>query len=189
MSTPVDREDLIARLEAGETFAFLPFWGHTPKKDGTNREACFSQWYAAPFDVDGVTYPTCEHYMMAGKARLFGDESSLRRILGTEDPGRAKAVGRRVANFDDAVWRQNSRGIVEAGNEAKFRQHPAIGSFLCSTAPKVLVEASPRDCIWGIGLGRDNPKVRVPSEWRGRNLLGFALMTVRDRLLESSIES
>ena len=180
--TPTDREDLIARVEAGGEFEYLPFWGHTPPKDGGVNVSCLSQWFAAPFEAEGVTYRTCEHYMMAGKARLFGDEKSLAKVLAAESPKEAKAVGRRVANFIDPVWREHSRAIVEAGNEAKFRQHPELGAFLRSTAPRVLVEASPRDCIWGIGMGRDNPKARVPAEWRGKNLLGFALMAVRGRL-------
>lgn len=185
MTVPRDREDLVARIDAGETFAYRLFWGHHPPQHGGVNHSCLSQWFVAPFTVEGITYPTAEHWMMAGKARLFGDESSLQKVLAAETPKQAKAIGRRVANFDDAAWRANARGIVESGNLAKFRQHPAMGDFLLGTGEEVLVEAAPRDCIWGIGLKREDARARDPRQWRGKNLLGFALMAVRERLRDA----
>jgi ribA/ribD-fused uncharacterized protein len=132
--------------------------------------------------VDGVVYPTAEHWMMAGKARLFGDEEALTAVLATADPRAAKAAGRRVRGFDESRWYAAGYRIVVAGNLAKFGQHPDLGQFLLATGGQVLVEASPRDRIWGIGLSADHPDSRVPSRWRGLNQLGFALMEVRERL-------
>lgn len=122
---------------------------------------------------------------MAGKARLFGDKDALERILEAPDPKSAKVIGREVRAFDDKVWKENARRLVTEGNVHKFGQNDELRKFLLSTGDAVLVEAAPRDQIWGIGLGQDNPKARDPSQWRGQNLLGFALMDVREKLRES----
>jgi hypothetical protein len=103
-------------------------------------------------------------------------------ILAAEHPAEAKKLGRLVRGFDDAVWEAERYAIVVRGNLAKFGQHEELRRYLLSTAPRILVEASPRDRVWGIGLGGHNEKAQRPSEWRGRNLLGFALTTVRERL-------
>ncbi len=122
---------------------------------------------------------------MAGKARLFGDEDALERILVAPDPKSAKAIGREVRGFDDKTWKANCRQIVTEGNVYKFSQNEELRKVLLSTGNAVLVEAAPRDQIWGIGLGQDNPKARDPNQWRGQNLLGFVLMDVREKLRES----
>lgn len=145
-----------------------------------------SQWFPAPFIVDDVAYPTAEHWMMAGKAELFGDDEMLEAILTSRDPGKAKALGRKVRGFDPAVWKARCFDIVVEGNVHKFRQDPDLRAYLLATGDKVLVEASPRDVIWGIGLGPQNPKVQTPDAWRGRNLLGFALMEARSRLRQEA---
>jgi hypothetical protein len=144
---------------------------------------CLSQWYPAPFDVDGQQYPTAEHFMMAEKARLFGDEGARQQILASGSPGAAQALGRRVRGFDDRIWGEHRVDIVARGSVAKFSQHPDLRSFLVATGDKVLVEASPRDRIWGIGLGPDDPAAHDPLAWRGLNLLGFALMSARDAIV------
>ncbi len=100
---------------------------------------------------------------MAGKARLFGDEDALQRILVAPDPKSAKANGREVRDFDDKVWKENARRLVTEGNVHKFSQNEELKSFLLGTGDAVLVEAAPRDQIWGIGLGQDNPKAHDPS--------------------------
>ncbi len=179
-SPMLDRSNLIQRIEAGEKFDFLCFYGHAVHSPVS--KTCFSQWYPAPFKVDGVIYPTAEHWMMAGKARLFGDDDALQRILVAPDPKSAKAIGREVRGFDDKVWKANCRRLVTEGNVHKFSQNEELRKFLLSTGDSVLVEAAPRDQIWGIGLGQDNHKARDPKQWRGQNLLGFALMDVRERL-------
>lgn len=161
---------------------YLFFWGHTPKEPGRTDQSCLSNWFPASFTMDGKRYPTTEHYMMAEKARLFGDDECLSRILAAKDPGAAKRLGREVRSFDEETWVAHRFEIVVAGNVEKFRQNDDLSEFLIGTGPKVLVEASPRDRIWGIGMGKDNPKATHPSQWNGLNLLGFALMEARARL-------
>ena len=161
---------------------YLLFWGHTPSKDGSITKTCFSQWWVCPFTIDGITYPTAEHWMMAEKARLFGDKVQLANILATEKPAAAKAFGRKVEHFAPSVWEANKGDIVIKGNVAKFSQNVDLQAFLLATGDKIIVEASPLGQIWGIGLGPENPLATQPEKWRGQNLLGFALMEVRDIL-------
>lgn len=171
--------DLRSRFNAGEAMKFVHFWGHQPSRAGVGA-SCFSQWFDAPFEIEGVRYLTAEHYMMAEKARLFGDEEIRRRVVQASSPGAAKALGREVAGFDEERWRQHRFDIVVRGNQAKFAQHPPLQHFLMQTGRRILVEASPVDRIWGIGLAADHPQVGNPNAWEGLNLLGFALMQVRD---------
>jgi hypothetical protein len=178
----MDREALQARVERGEDVDYLFFWGHTPKDGKKFGPFCLSQWWPARFRVDGHEYAAAEHYMMAEKARLFGDEEVRQKILATDNPAVAKNLGREVRGFDEARWVEARYGIVVAGNLAKFGQDAELKGYLLSTGNKVLVEAAPRDTIWGIGLGAENPLARDPRQWRGLNLLGFALMEVRERL-------
>jgi ribA/ribD-fused uncharacterized protein len=161
---------------------YLYFWGHTPKQAGAVDKSCFSQWFPAAFEAAGDTYPTAEHWMMAEKARLFEDEAVRQRILGVRTPGEAKKLGRQVQNFDPARWDEVKFNLVVAGNFYKFSQHPALRDYLVTTGDRVLVEASPVDAIWGIGLAADHPDAAQPAKWPGENLLGFALMAVRDQL-------
>jgi ribA/ribD-fused uncharacterized protein len=179
MSDPIpDRAALLQRPLAADP---VVFWGHTDDGDEVGA-AVLSQWYPAPFVVDGVRYATAEHWMMAGKARTFGDAATLARILADDDPASAKARGREVRGFDGDRWRAVARDIVVTGNLAKFGQHEALRRYLLGTGERLLVEASPHDAIWGIGLSRDDPRAADPARWRGENLLGFALMEVRARL-------
>jgi len=173
---------LRAAWAAGDRPELVSFWGHTPPKDGSTNSTCFSQWYASPFTVDGRLYPTAEHWMMAGKARLFGDDAAFEDIFGAGSPSVAKKIGRRVKGFDDATWKAHRRAIVTEGNRHKFGQHPELAEYLVGTGDAVLVEASPYDRIWGIGLKRDDHRAADPGTWRGENLLGFALMDVRAEL-------
>jgi ribA/ribD-fused uncharacterized protein len=98
----------------------------------------------------------------------------LREILTAETPKEAKALGRQVRGFDADLWAAKCFDIVVQGNHAKFGQNPPLREFLLSTRGTILVEAAPRDQIWGIGLGADSERARQPAKWRGRNLLGFA---------------
>ncbi len=132
--------------------------------------------------VDGITYRTAEHWMMAGKARLFDDAVSLEKVLHAPTPAAAKALGRAVRGFSEDRWAAARYELVVAGNVAKFSQNDDLRHYLASTGSRVLVEASPFDRVWGIGLADDDERARTPSRWRGRNLLGFALMDVRERL-------
>jgi ribA/ribD-fused uncharacterized protein len=161
---------------------FLFFWGHKPSKDGTIIKTCMSQWWPVHFDEEGIVYKTAEHYMMVSKAKVFKDNEMIEKIVACETPKEAKAFGRQIANFDAAVWDQHKYQVVVKANVLKFSQNPELKQFLLSTGNTVIVEASPRDLIWGIGLGEHNPKSQNPNTWRGRNLLGFALMEARDEL-------
>jgi len=176
------REDLLKFVGDGNRADYLFFWGHTPKSPDAIDQSCLSNWFPAPFAVDGCEYRTAEHFMMAAKARLFGDDDIARQIVACETPGDAKTLGRKVAGFDEDVWTQHRFDIVVTAGEAKFSQNAAMGEFLRGTSPKILVEASPRDRIWGIGMGKENEAAENPARWRGLNLLGFALMEVRTRL-------
>lgn len=182
MEEPMSVEQLCRRIEAGESFKYVYFWGHRQKRSGVVDKSCFSQWFEADFVVDGETYRSAEHYMMAGKARLFGDEAALARIHAARTPAEAKSIGREILGFNEAAWNAERLAIVTRANHAKFGQNPALREFLLGTGDRVLVEASPVDAIWGIGLAGDHPDAGNPSRWRGLNLLGFALMNARDLL-------
>lgn len=177
-----DRQQLAAAIAADGDPQWLMFWGHRAHPDTPVRSACLSQWWHAPFEADGIRYRTAEHYMMAGKARLFGDRQTEQRILSAEHPSQAKALGRSVRSFNDDRWSAHRVELVIAGNLAKFGQHPQLREYLLSTGTSILAEASPYDRIWGIGLRASDPRATDPVRWPGFNLLGFALMQVRATL-------
>ncbi len=170
---------LVEAVRSGIKLDYLFFWGHVPKPGNTIAKECLSQWWPANFVVDGEPYPTAEHFMMAGKARLFGDEAALSRILRAPTPAEAKKLGRQVRGFDEALWNAAAFDLVVRGNTEKFRQNPELADFLLGTENLVLVEASPVDRIWGIGLAANDPGASDPQKWLGRNLLGFALTATR----------
>lgn len=143
----------------------------------------FSQWHRSPFQIDGTLYVTAEQYMMAGKARLFGDDDALARILATDEPREQKALGRRVRGFEEARWNAAARDIVFTGNRAKFTTHRDLLQLLLETEGTMLVEASPLDTVWGIGMAADNPAARDRASWQGANWLGEVLTRLRDTLL------
>lgn len=181
MPVPRNVEELVISAE-NKVIRYLFFWGHRPAKDGRVTKSGFSQWYESPFVVDNVTYLTAEHYMMAEKARLFGDQQIEEKVLKCLNPGAAKALGRSVQGFDETRWVENRFPIVVRGNFAKFSQDERLRNLLLQTGDQVLVEASPVDSIWGIGLAESDPAATKPEQWKGLNLLGFALMQVRDQL-------
>lgn len=177
-----DIEALRRAWLAGDKFKFLFFWRPTPAANGRIMESCLSQWWMCGFTVDSVYYSCAEQYMMAEKARLFGDEETLSSIMAAKHPKQMKDYGRAVRNFDRDVWDSRCFEIVCRANMAKFGQNPALLAYLLGTKSRILAEASPMDRIWGIGMGRDHPDAGDPMKWRGRNLLGFALIRVRDQL-------
>ncbi|WP_030910861.1 NADAR family protein [Streptomyces sp. NRRL F-5126] len=174
--------DLAERAQRGERIRFLYFWGHAPRRDGRLSASCLSQWWPSPFTVDGVEYATAEHWMMAGKARLFADAEAERAVLAAGHPSQAKKAGRLVRGFDEDVWQRERFALVVAGSMHKFGGDAALRGFLLATGGRVLVEASPLDRVWGIGLAADDERAGDPARWRGGNLLGFALMEARGRL-------
>ncbi|MFJ9605364.1 NADAR family protein [Kitasatospora sp. NPDC101176] len=176
------RAELAALTAAGARPKWVMFWGHTARGGGGTRQECLSQWWPAEFTVDGVTYPSAEHWMMAGKARMFGDEAIAQQVLEARTPAQAKKLGRLVRGFDGEVWEAGRFELVVEGNVAKFGQDERLRAYLLGTGARVLVEASPVDRIWGIGLAADDVRAERPAEWRGENLLGFALMEARARL-------
>lgn len=169
---PYDLDGLLNDVQAGRTHTYTPFYTNV-----------FSQWHRTGFYEDGVWFPTAEHYMMVGKARLFKDALAEQKILATSSPKEAKAVGRQVQGFDFQAWLKHRYGIVLRGNLKKFAQNPKAMQELAATRGTILVEASPVDRIWGVGLKTDDPRVHDPSKWDGENLLGFVLTEVRATLL------
>jgi ribA/ribD-fused uncharacterized protein len=184
MAPPDDSHlaDLIRRTDGGERLKLLHFWGHTERTPGAIDKSCFSQWYPAPFASNGNTYATAEHYMMFHKAELFGDKGTAAKILEDARPAVAKKLGREVRDFDETRWSAKRFDLVVQGSILKFTQNPKLGEFLTNTGQLVLVEASPTDRVWGIGLAADDERASDPRQWRGLNLLGFALMQARERL-------
>ena len=166
----------------GNTKDMCHFWGHHPSKSGKITKSCFSQWWKQGFRARSHTFLYAEQYMMASKARLFGDDEILKQILACDNPKQIKDFGRKVRGFDEEVWNQFKYTIVLLGNWHKFNQNRDLQAFLLSTGDKILVEASPYDTIWGIGLAENCTEAQDPMLWRGQNLLGFALMEVRDEL-------
>lgn len=172
------------KIETGSAVDYLFFWGHTPKVPGVVDKSCFSQWFPSTFVVADVHYHTAEHWMMAQKARLFNDSIALSKILETPKPAAAKSLGRAVKNFDKATWDAQAYDFVVEGNVHKFSQIELLKTFLVNTGNRIIVEASPTDFIWGIGLSQDAKEAMNPLAWKGTNWLGFALMEVRDELLK-----
>ncbi len=180
-----NNNELIEFINQGNRAKYVFFWGHQKSKSGITK-SCFSQWYESSFEIDGIHYPTAEHYMMAEKARLFGDNEITLKIAAAKNPGEAKKYGREVKKFNEQIWIKNRFAIVVNGNKAKFSQNQDLKQFLLNTKDRVLVEASPVDKIWGIGLASDDPVIEDPNHWKGLNLLGYALMEVRDLIINIS---
>ncbi|MBZ3904113.1 NADAR family protein [Streptomyces griseiscabiei] len=181
--TKIDSWDTLTEaVRSGARIKYLHFWGHRPLPDGRIGASCLSQWWPSPFTVDGVEYATAEHWMMASKARLFGDTEAERKAVAAAGPAQAKKIGRLVRGFDDAVWERERFAVVAEGSFHKFAADADLRAFLLGTGDRVLVEASPLDRVWGIGLAADDERASDPARWRGPNLLGFALMAARDRL-------
>lgn len=148
---------------------FVLFWG-----------GVFSQWAKSTFkDADGVTFTSCEQYMMYRKAKLFNDNVTAQKILDTQDVKKIKQLGREVKNFDEATWDSMKFDIVVKGNYYKFTQNPSLKKELMRYEGQLFVEASPHDRIWGIGLHYDDADALDSSKWKGQNLLGKAIDKVR----------
>lgn len=153
------------------TEKFIFFW-----------QGFLSQWYMSDFSVAGRTYCCAEQFMMAEKARIFNDFHAHELIMATNSPKEHKALGRKVKGFNEDVWNSMAKKVVYEGNYAKFSQDEQLKSKLIATAPKTLVEGSPYDRIWGIGLKWDDPLCNDPKNWKGKNWLGEVLTNVRDHI-------
>lgn len=173
---------LIEKFENGEKLKFNFFWGHTNKYNEEIGKFCFSQWFDCPFVVNDIVYKTTEHWMMARKALLFDDLTAFDKIINCDKPSEAKELGRQVIGYEEQIWNDHKFEIVKVGNIHKFNQHPQFADYLLKTENKILVEASPVDIIWGIGLSQNSKDIENIYAWRGENLLGFVLMETRDFL-------
>ncbi len=175
------RDQLVDFVNHGNKMKFVFFWGNQEKGSQISK-SCFSQWYYCTFEEDSNHFISAEHYMMYQKAKLFGDSDACKKVLRASNPGEAKAIGREVVGFNQETWDEKRFEIVVNANLAKFGQNNELREFLINAGSRVLVEASPVDKIWGIGLAQDNSAAENPNNWKGLNLLGFALMEVRDQL-------
>lgn len=173
-------------IPSDEEPEYFFFYGHDPEKKGVGDKAVFSQWYIKPFMVDSHRYVCMEQYMMSEKALLFKDMEMLKQILNTKDPATCKKLGRKVKNFDSEIWNEHSQKIVFKGNYAKFSQNSRLKELLLSTGDKVLVEASPFDKIWGIGM-RPCKAAEDHNNWRGKNQLGYTLTRVKKAIIADAI--
>ena len=161
------------RKEEGPRYTF--FW----KTDEENGE--FSNWYHADFVIDDFRYFCVEQYMMAEKAKLFHDADRYTAILRANTPDECKNLGRKVTPFDAATWNNVKYDIVKKGNQAKYEQNPQLMKKLIDTGDSIMAEASPNDSVWGIALDAENAAKTDPARWSGRNLLGKALMELREK--------
>ncbi len=164
-----------------ETSTHVFFYGHTPNKLGIH---IFSQFYPCSFSTDDRSYCCAEQWMMSQKALVFKDTTTFDKIMSAKNPTKIKSLGRQIKNFDEEKWNKVKFDIVYKGNLMKFSQNDDLLKRLLNTKNKILVEASPYDKIWGIGLTASDAIKTDPDDWPGANLLGKALMKVRDALDE-----
>lgn len=141
-----------------------------------------SNWYPSVFTVNGVQFTSMEQYMMYQKAICFDDSEIAAQILSTDDVAQIKTLGRAVSNYHDHHWNGMRQIIVYEGLKAKFSQNPEMKNMLLNTGDALLAECAVRDRIWGIGLSMTDPNRFDRDKWNGQNLLGYALMTVRNML-------
>ncbi len=142
----------------------------------------FSQWYRCKFIISGIEYNCAEQYMMHQKALLFKDLISSKLIIKSKHPREQKELGRKIKNFNEATWEKHCKSIVYHGNKEKFLQNPYLLRVLKNTKKRIIVEASPNDKIWGIGIGIKDPQICNKKSWQGSNYLGYILSDLREEL-------
>lgn len=145
----------------------------------------FSQWHPCHFNIAGIDFNSAEQYMMYMKAKNFEDDGIAEQILKTKTPSEQKKLGRQVKNFNAYGWLQICKKVVYDASNAKFTQNFELNRKLLDTKGTTLVEASPDDSIWGIGLAEDHPNARNRSTWRGTNWLGEILTQLREDLIKA----
>lgn len=155
---------------------------HNPSED----YGFLSNWYLSDFQIDGITFTSMEQYMMYKKAVCFKDENIANQILAEKNVVKIKELGRLVSGYDEHIWNGVRQIIIYEGLLAKFSQNEFLKGRLFDTKNSILAECAVKDRIWGIGLSLTDPKRLIPSEWKGQNLLGYALMMVRGRLKKGS---
>jgi ribA/ribD-fused uncharacterized protein len=174
------------RYDSGVQPKFLFFAAPSGDDSDMSPRSVLSQWYPSAFSVQRERYTHAAHWMMVQKAKLFGDESTATELLAMHHDDDIRERGRKIDGFEQRRWNEHRYGIVLQGNLFKFSQHPALRTYISATHPLVLTEANPGDQIWGIGLREDSPEAGNPHSWLGLNLLGFALMEVRDQLINDN---
>lgn len=142
-----------------------------------------SNWFKSKFSVKGYTYNCGEQYMMHMKALLCGDVPTANKIMESQFPSEQKFFGRCVQNYDEAAWSANRVHLMVVGLREKFKQNPSLGKQLKDTGDRIIVEASPEDTIWGVGLHETDPLILDEKNWKGQNLLGQVLMKVRETII------
>ena len=151
---------------------------HKPEEEN----GYLSNWYPSEFMVNGTVFSSMEQYMMYKKAVCFHDKEIADKILAIDDVTEIKALGRLVENYNDNYWNGVRQILVFEGLLAKFSQNEDLKSQLNTTGNTLLAECSVKDKIWGIGLSMKNPDRFEIDKWKGQNLLGYALMMVREQL-------
>lgn len=154
-----------------ETATHIYFWG-----------SYLSNWFNCRFKDGQFTYHSSEAYLMAHKALLFNDKESAEKIIESKDPKKQKELGKLVKGFNEAMWNQHKFDIMVKGLVLKFEQNPNLKKQLLATGNKIIVEGSPKDKIWGVGLHYNDELILDEKNWKGKNLLGKALMKARDLL-------
>lgn len=147
-------------------------------------ESPFSNWHRSRFSEGVMNYSNAEQYLMFHKAFLFADDEVAKEIMEAKHPREMKALGRKIKNFNNDVWNEYKYAIMCQGLRLKFRQNTNLYTKLVNTFPKTLVEASPYDTIWGIGLEESDPRALNKETWLGENLLGKALTEVRNEFID-----
>lgn len=151
---------------------------HNPDEEN----AFLSNWYLSDLTVNGLAFTSLEQYMMYQKAVYFKDQETAEKILATEDVALIKTLGRQVKNYEESYWNGIRQIVVFEGLMAKFSQNAELKEKLKATGQALLVECSVKDRIWANGLSMTDPERFDVSKWTGQNLLGYALMLVRERL-------
>lgn len=147
------------------------------------KESPFSQWFRCRFYADGIRFITAEQYMMFHKAMLFHDSETAKKILATEEIAEHKRLGRRVKKYNEEVWVLHRRRVAYEANKHKFSQDLTLLETLLHTAGEILVEASPNDKVWGVGMSAEDPDIADPAKWRGENYLGYVLTMLREDIM------
>ena len=141
-----------------------------------------SNWYLSDFVINSITFTSMEQYMMYQKSMLFGDVEIASHIMSTTDVGKIKSLGRSVSNYNESVWNGMRQVLIYKGLVEKFRQNKSLLIELQKTGDAILSDCAVQDRIWGIGLSMTDPARNYMDSWKGQNLLGYALMLVRDEL-------
>ena len=151
---------------------------HNPEEEN----GYLSNWYLSNFIIEGMLFSSMEQYMMYKKAMCFDDQLVASKILETKDVAEIKALGRQVSNYNDSIWNGMRQILIYEGLLAKFTQNEDLKEQLLSTGDAILAECAVKDRIWGIGLSMNNPNRLDIYKWKGQNLLGYALMLVRNKV-------